>query len=58
MFQTTLTREYIHAQGMGLTTAELLQIAEASFRHSFLPAGEKRALLEMFRSSTATLGLV
>src|SRR5260370_9605327 len=26
MFQTTLTREYIHAQGIGLTTAELLQI--------------------------------
>jgi aminodeoxyfutalosine deaminase len=58
MFETTLTREYIHAQGMGLTTAELLQIAEASFRNSFLPVGEKRALLEMFRSSTATLRLV
>ena len=58
MFETTLTREYVHAHGMGLTPAELLQIAEASFRHSFLPAGEKRALLEVFHSSAASLGLV
>jgi len=58
MFETTLTREYIHAYEMGLTPAELLQIAEASFRHSFLPVGEKRAFLEVFHSSAAPLGLV
>jgi aminodeoxyfutalosine deaminase len=58
MFETTLTREYLHAYGMGLAPSELLQIAEASFRHSFLSLGEKRAFLETFHSSAAALGLV
>lgn len=58
MFETTLTREYVHASAMGLTLAELAQIAEASFRHSFLSAAEQRAYLEAFHSSASSLGLI
>ena len=58
MFETTLTREYVHASAMGLALPEAARIAEASFQHSFLPAAERRAYLETFRSSAASLGLV
>jgi len=37
MFQTDLTKEYVHAQNMGLTEAELEQIVAAGFDHSFGP---------------------
>lgn len=58
MFETTLTDEYRHAQDMGLTPAELVQLAEAGFVHSFLPANEKKAMLDQFHSAVAALGLV
>jgi aminodeoxyfutalosine deaminase len=58
MFETTLSDEYRCASGMGLTNIELVQLAEASFEHSFLPAEEKRAMLEKFHSGAAALGLV
>ena len=58
MFETTVSREYLHAHRMGLTRAELLRIAEASFEHAFLPAAEKRALLDEFHSGTAARGLL
>lgn len=58
MFETTLSHEYLHAHRMGLTPAELILIAEASFQHAFLPAQEKRALLDEFHSRTAALGLL
>src|SRR6202043_2045801 len=45
MFETTVSDEYRRARRMGLTPADLVQLAEASFHHSFLPAEEKRALL-------------
>jgi aminodeoxyfutalosine deaminase len=58
MFETTVTDEYMHAQNMGLTPAEIVHLAEASFVHSFLPANEKLAMLDKFHSGVAALGLV
>jgi aminodeoxyfutalosine deaminase len=58
MFETTLSNEYLHAHQMGLTPAELVHLAEASFQHAFLPAPQKRALLDEFHSRTAALSLL
>ena len=58
MFETTVSEEYRHAHRMGLTPIDLVRLAEASFHHSFLPAEEKRALLDKFHSGIAALGLV
>jgi len=58
MFETTLSEEYGHAQKMGLTPREIVQLAEASFLHSFLAADEKRAMLEKFHTGVAALGLL
>jgi aminodeoxyfutalosine deaminase len=58
MFETTVSDEYGHAQDMGMTAAELVQLAEASFQHSFLGPEEKRAMLDKFHSGVAALGLV
>lgn len=58
MFETTVSEEYGHARNMGLSSMELVHLAEASFRHSFLPPAEKADLLEKFHSGVAALGLV
>jgi adenosine deaminase len=58
MFETTLSDEYRHASGMGLSPHNLVRLAEAGFHHSFLPAEEKQALLAKFRSGVNALGLV
>ena len=58
MFETTVSEEYCHAHRMGLTTVDLVRLAEASFEHSFLPNEEKRALLDKFHSGVAALGLI
>jgi aminodeoxyfutalosine deaminase len=58
MFETTVTDEYRHVQRMGLTPGEIVQLAEASFQHSFLEPDEKRAMLHKFHSGVAALGLV
>jgi aminodeoxyfutalosine deaminase len=58
IFETTLVDEYLHAGRMGLSTGELVRLAEASFRHSFLPPPEKLLLLEQFHSGAAALGLL
>jgi aminodeoxyfutalosine deaminase len=58
MFETSLTREYLAAHQMGFTPADLVQLAEASFRHAFLASEEKAAFLDEFRSDTAALGLI
>jgi len=58
MFETTLSDEYRHAQGMGLTPSEIVQLAEAAFHHSFLPIDEKHAMLDKFHSGVAALGLL
>jgi len=58
MFETTVSGEYSHAHRMGLTPGEIVQLAEASFLHSFLPPAEKSALLDKFHTGFAALGLV
>ncbi len=58
MFETSVSDEYSHAQNMGLTPPEIIQLAEAGFLHSFLPPDEKRAMLDKFHSGVAALGLV
>ena len=58
MFETTVSDEYQHAHRMGLTSGDLVQLAEASFNHSFLEPDEKRAMLGKFHSGVAALGLV
>jgi len=58
MFETTVSDEYGHAQRMGLNPGEIVQLAEASFRHSFLPTNEKTPLLEKFHAGVAALGLL
>ncbi len=58
MFETTLSHEYRHAQRMGLTPGEIVQLAEAAFQHSFLLADEKRGLLDKFHAGVAALGLL
>jgi aminodeoxyfutalosine deaminase len=58
MFETTVSDEYRHAFRMGLTPGDLVQLAEASFHHSFLGPDEKRAMLGKFHSGVAALGLV
>ncbi len=58
MFETTVSEEYGHTQAMGLTPSEIVQLAEAAFHHSFLPADEKRAMLDKFHTGVAALGLL
>src|SRR6202051_924850 len=58
MFETTVSDEYRHAHRMGLTTIDLVRLAEASFHHAFLSDEERATLLGEFRSRSAALGLV
>jgi aminodeoxyfutalosine deaminase len=58
MFETTVSDEYRHMHRMGLTPGEIVQLAEASFHHSFLGPAEKRSLLDKFHSGVVALGLV
>jgi adenosine deaminase len=58
MFETSLTQEYAHVQDMGVTRAEIIQLAEAGFAHAFLPADEKQSMLDQFRCRVTALGLV
>lgn len=58
MFRTSLNSEYATAhEQMGLTPPQLVSIAQAGFQHSFLPATEKRLLLEHFRAAASKLNL-
>jgi aminodeoxyfutalosine deaminase len=58
MFETTISDEFRHMHRMGMTTGELVRLAEASFHHSFLGPEEKSAMLDKFHSGVAELGLV
>jgi adenosine deaminase len=58
MFETTVSEEYRHVHRMGLAQSEIVQLAEASFHHSFLEPEEKRVMLEKFHSGVAALGLI
>jgi aminodeoxyfutalosine deaminase len=58
MFHTSLNETYASALQIGLTSAQLISIAEASFRHAFLSSAQKEALLQRFRSEAKTLNLL
>ena len=58
MFHTDLVGEYRLAFTLGMKPDELTRIAERGFEFAFLPAHEKRALLEAFRVQTNALGLI
>jgi adenosine deaminase len=58
MFETTLSDEYLHAHRMGLNSADIVRLAEASFNHAFLPDTEKATLLREFHRRIAALGLI
>jgi aminodeoxyfutalosine deaminase len=58
MFETDLSCEYAGLAEMGLTTSEILRVAEASFAAAFLPAAEKESLIAAFRRGAAALALI
>ncbi|HUJ32095.1 MAG TPA: adenosine deaminase [Candidatus Acidoferrum sp.] len=58
MFHTDLLTEYSKAASLGLSNEQLLNLAEQSFSAAFLPAQDKRKLLEDFRTAAKSAGLV
>jgi aminodeoxyfutalosine deaminase len=58
MFHTDLLTEYSCAASLGLSSKQLLQLAEQSFSAAFLPPVEKRRLLEDFRAAAKSAGLL
>ena len=58
LFHVDLLGEYAKAASLGLSNAQLLQLAEQSFNSAFLPPLEKRQLLENFRAAVKSSGLV
>ena len=55
LFDTTLNQEYALAHRLGLTRAEILRLAEASFQAAFCEPALKEELLERFRAGAAAL---
>ncbi len=51
LFHTDLAKEYSHAASLGLTSEQLLRLAEQSFTAAFLPPDDKRQYLENFRAA-------
>jgi adenosine deaminase len=58
LFHTDLLTEYSKAASLGLTSAQLVQLAEQSFNAAFLPPEDKRNLLVDFRAAAKTAGLI
>ena len=58
LFHTDLLSEYAHAESLGLSRQQLLQLAEQSFNAAFLPPLDKRQLLDDFRAATKSAGLL
>jgi aminodeoxyfutalosine deaminase len=58
LFHTDLLTEYSQAASLGLSSKQLLQLAEQSFSAAFLPPLDKRQLLDDFRSATKSAGLL
>jgi len=55
LFDTTLNQEYALAHRLGLTRAEILRLAEASFQAAFCEPALKEELLERFRAGVTAL---
>jgi adenosine deaminase/aminodeoxyfutalosine deaminase len=58
LFHTDLLSEYAHAESLGLSKQQLLQLAEQSFNAAFLPPLDKRQLLDDCRAATKSAGLL
>lgn len=58
LFNTDLLTEYSLAASLGISTAQLVQLAEQSFLAAFLPPEEKRQMLVDFRAAAKSAGLV
>jgi aminodeoxyfutalosine deaminase len=58
MFSTDLLTEYSRASSLGLSSQQLLHLAEQSFSAAFLPPVHKRQLLENFRAAAQSAGLL
>jgi adenosine deaminase len=58
MFHTDLLTEYSRAASLGLSDAQLVQLAEQSFRAAFLPAAERERFLDDFRAAAKSTGLI
>ncbi|MDE3109259.1 MAG: adenosine deaminase [Acidobacteriota bacterium] len=56
MFSTDLLTEYSRAAALGLSPAQLVRLAEQSFRAAFLPDADKRAYVEIFRAAAKSSG--
>ncbi|HKV29007.1 MAG TPA: adenosine deaminase [Candidatus Acidoferrales bacterium] len=59
MFHTSLNGSYRTAlEKCGLNKAQLVDLAEASFRYAFLAGDEKQKMVANFRAEAASLGLL
>ena len=58
MFHTDLLAEYDQAVALGLTKPQIAKIIETGFTSSFASPEHKLPLLNQFRSSAKTLGLL
>ena len=58
MFHTDLLTEYSRAASLGLSSPQMLQLAEQSFTAAFLSPEEKRRYLDDFRTAAKSRGLV
>lgn len=58
MFHTDLLGEYNHAISLGLTRPQIAKIIESGFTTSFVAPEHKLPLLNQFRSSAKSLGLL
>jgi aminodeoxyfutalosine deaminase len=58
LFHTDLLSEYTHAASLGLSTEQLVKLAEQSFLSAFLTPEDKRQMLVDFRAAVKSAGLV
>lgn len=57
LFHTDLLTEYSRAASLGISGPQLVRLAEQSFSASFLPALDKRKLLDNFRAAAKFVAL-
>jgi aminodeoxyfutalosine deaminase len=58
LFHTDLLTEYSKVESLGLTDAQLVQLAEQSFHAAFLSPEDKRKLLVDFHAAAKSAGLI